>query len=136
MNSDLCESRSTSTYTNKYYVDYANQKCAKDCDDCDSTLTDLSAKLWDSAELCCSNMLGWLDTALCIASSGNAQCLEAQMRSSNGNTYPNTDGYVNICFDGKLSETSGTMQMRVENLKASTTGGVHIHTGKPSLEHC
>lgn len=60
-----------------------------------------------------------------------SSCLEARMSSSNDGTYPNANGFVTVCFDGSLnSATGGSFDMYVENLNASTTGGVHIHSGK------
>ena len=135
INDELCKARSTSTYTNKYYVDYQGLKCVKDCEGCGDdgeSLMDFSTQLFDTADLCCSTKLGWLDAGACVADTNNGVCLQAKMTSSNGGTYPNAEGYVTVCFDGALSETSGSLRMNVKGLKVSTTGGVHIHTGKSS----
>ena len=57
------------------------------------------------------------------------RCLQATMKPSNNERYPDVDGYIEVCFDGQLSETSGRLVMQVDNLKADTRGGVHIHSG-------
>lgn len=41
----------------------------------------------------------------------------------------NITGTVKVCFDGTLSDTSGTLTMLAEGLESSVTGGVHIHSG-------
>ena len=41
----------------------------------------------------------------------------------------NVTGTVEVCFDGALSDTSGTLTMFAEGLEPSVTGGVHIHSG-------
>lgn len=118
-------------FTNKYYVNWMDQNCVQDCDGCTGEdIDDLTVRLFTTPKDCCSNMLGWLDPDVCAANSGGSNCLEASISSSNGNTFPNADGTVTVCFDGRLSATSGTLQMRVENLGASIVGGVHIHTGR------
>ncbi|EJK75550.1 hypothetical protein THAOC_02723 [Thalassiosira oceanica] len=57
------------------------------------------------------------------------RCLQATINPSNNERYPDIDGYIEVCFDGQLSETSGRLVMQVDNLKADTRGGVHIHSG-------
>ena len=129
INPELCAARSTSSYTNKYYVDYSNTKCSKHSEGEDGPVN-LSVELFGTAELCCSAKLSWSKT--CVAESSNTLCLEAQMGPSDDNRYPNAKGIVSVCFDGALSDTSGALQMRVENLNTSSTtvGGVHIHSGQ------
>lgn len=46
-----------------------------------------------------------------------------------GTTDLNITGTVKVCFDGALSETSGTLTMVADGLESSVTGGVHIHSG-------
>ncbi|EJK75551.1 hypothetical protein THAOC_02724, partial [Thalassiosira oceanica] len=57
------------------------------------------------------------------------RCLQATINPSNNKRYPDVDGYIEVCFDGQLGETSGRLVMQVDNLKADTRGGVHIHSG-------
>ena len=134
IDSSLCEARSKGGYTNKFYVNYLENKCSKDCKEgtgaCAGSPDDSSLKLYDSAESCCSSVLGWLDQDLCVEDTISGGCLQARMSSSNGGPYSTADGYITVCFDGKLSETSGTMEMYVQNLNTTTEGGVHVHSGK------
>ena len=70
---------------------------------------------------------------MCVADSNNGGCLEARIDSIDSN-FPDAEGYITVCFDGALSETSGTLDMYVKDLAGSITdGGVHIHTGKSIL---
>lgn len=67
---------------------------------------------------------------LSSSSSGKEMCLEAIMGPSNGDRYPGASGTVRVCFGGSLgSATGGTLEMKMEGLQESITGGVHIHTG-------
>ena len=72
-----------------------------------------------------------------MAAAASNGCLEAKMSSSNGDTYPDANGFVTVCFNRELSsETGGSMNMYVADLKASTTGGVHIHLGRFLKSFC
>jgi hypothetical protein len=74
---DLCAAisdpdPSDGVYTSKFYADTANNKCVQDCDvaggdPCDGTPDDLSTRLYDTKETCCSSALGWLKSEVCIA---------------------------------------------------------------------
>lgn len=138
MDADLCKARSMSTHTNKYYVVQGESKCKRDCKEgtgtsCGGYPEDLASSMFDTAESCCSTKLGWLDQDECVANTKDITlggCLQAKMSASNGNTYPDADGYVTVCFGGELSVTSGSLSMYVKGLNISTTGGVHVHTGE------
>ena len=56
--------------TSKWYVDYENQRCKMDCaesagGECSGITPDTSLDFYDTASLCCSNKLGYLDVDFC-----------------------------------------------------------------------
>ena len=70
----FCETRSQQQFTNKWYADYLNEQCFKDCNDEDplcKVLEDSSEDLYDSEEDCCSFKLSWVNPEVCIAKSTN-----------------------------------------------------------------
>lgn len=70
-----CVSRSMGTYTNKFFVSYADSRCIMDCDPADPSCSltsdhdDTSLKLFDSAEQCCRTLLGWINIDTCVRES-------------------------------------------------------------------
>lgn len=62
--------------------------------------------------------------------SSKESCLQAEMQPSNGNSFPDAEGTVRVCFTQELSETSGELRMGVDGLQPNIQdGGVHIHVG-------
>jgi hypothetical protein len=71
---NLCAALTTGTHTGKWYVT-TNNKCAKDCPEaadspCGGTPSNLWLQLFEDAEACCTNKVGWA-ADYCIASSNN-----------------------------------------------------------------
>ena len=73
---DRCEGTSTGIpfYSFKFYVDFANFKCALDCEfrdgrdrPCGGNPTDPNAVLYDNEEDCCQGGIGWVRRSQCIA---------------------------------------------------------------------
>jgi hypothetical protein len=83
INSDYCTTRSEggAGYHNKWYVDYQDMVCKKDCatasanPECEPvTDSSNSNTLFASAAACCSGKLGWIPSAMCesVSTSGSA----------------------------------------------------------------
>eukprot|EP00804_Cyclotella_cryptica_P028904 CCRYP_008477-RB/>CCRYP_008477-RB protein AED:0.31 eAED:0.31 QI:0/0/0/1/0.5/0.33/3/0/438 len=56
--------------TSKWYVDYENQRCKMDCaesagGECSGITSNTNLDFYDTARLCCSNKLGYLDVDFC-----------------------------------------------------------------------
>jgi len=60
-------------YTNKFYADYSTSKCVRDCptgtDPCGGSPDDLGTHLFDTAEKCCEEKLGWINEDVCLGNS-------------------------------------------------------------------
>ncbi|KAL7538162.1 hypothetical protein ACHAXR_008330 [Thalassiosira sp. AJA248-18] len=59
-------------YTNKFYVDWMNIKCARDCDlsdgpPCMGNPPDSSVQLFEDVQSCCSEKLQWVNAEQCLA---------------------------------------------------------------------
>jgi hypothetical protein len=79
MDGDLCESKTTGTATNKWYVNYQDNACVQDCtaaanSPCDGSPSDSSIQLFSTAAACCTAKLGWLDSTTCesVSTTGSA----------------------------------------------------------------
>jgi len=80
VDSDSCQQISSSSSvasTDKYHVDYSNNKCVKDCavnaadPDCDGIVENkANVELFATRDLCCKNKLSWINEHLCAARSG------------------------------------------------------------------
>jgi len=76
---DLCTVLSNSagaSHTDLWYADQGDGVCHKDCDDsgnpsCGGTPTDFSQPMYDSAEECCREKLGWINEDTCTLKSSN-----------------------------------------------------------------
>lgn len=76
-NQEYCKTRSDPNehgvggkFSGKWFVDYGDNVCVKDCNDsadkaCDNSLKDSSMVLYDTAADCCSNKLGWIPNTQC-----------------------------------------------------------------------
>jgi hypothetical protein len=76
MELDSCVARSEmqSSYTDKYYADWMNNKCVKDCDPeidpaCEGNRPYSIIALHDTAEACCEAHFFWIETDSCVADS-------------------------------------------------------------------
>jgi hypothetical protein len=76
LDSAICDANSNgtpiaSTFTNKFYVDYASNACKQDCVETDPAPCggnpSSDKTLFDSAESCCREKLSWLDLNLCVS---------------------------------------------------------------------
>ncbi|KAL3804075.1 hypothetical protein HJC23_006466 [Cyclotella cryptica] len=72
----LCTAVSLNETTDKFYVSYTDKVCKKDCPvgesfECGGTPEDLTTKLFETVEACCSEKLSYIDESLCAALSLN-----------------------------------------------------------------
>lgn len=70
----------TPTGSNKWYVNWKNEKCMQDCDvgdTCGGHVTDAHVELYDSVGSCCSTRLGWVASEKCEADSTNTEISSA-----------------------------------------------------------
>lgn len=78
IDSAVCEANSNGTplaptFTNKFYVSYADNKCLQDCADTDPAPCggnpSSDKTLYDDVETCCAETLSWLNVNVCVADS-------------------------------------------------------------------
>jgi hypothetical protein len=73
IDNEFCVTMGTGTYTNKFYVDYADKACKQHCatgtNNCGGHPSDKSIQMFGSAADCCSNKLSYLNKDLCISKS-------------------------------------------------------------------
>ncbi|KAL7471237.1 hypothetical protein ACHAXS_011542 [Conticribra weissflogii] len=74
VDADLCAAISQLGYTDKWYVDYQNNRCQQDCvaasnSPCAGNPTDMSVTLYADANKCCADKLSYLNAATCYANS-------------------------------------------------------------------
>mmetsp|Transcript_31509 Transcript_31509/g.60108 ORF Transcript_31509/g.60108 Transcript_31509/m.60108 type:complete len:784 (-) Transcript_31509:593-2944(-) len=75
----ICEAASggmTYSGSEKWYADFSNTKCVQDCANaahpaCGGILTSAFVDLFDTADSCCANRLGWVQSKSCKSSSTN-----------------------------------------------------------------
>lgn len=94
LNSELCVARSEQNgFTDKFYVDYLNSKCLKDCDaaspGCGGSPENLSIDLFDTAKECCEAKLGWITVD---------QCVNGDTSVGSGKWWVNWNGDKDICI--------------------------------------
>lgn len=61
---ELCAARSRGSGVEMFWADQANSKCVKDSE---TKAKDLSVRLFETAEACCSGLIGWISLAQCTA---------------------------------------------------------------------
>ncbi|KAL3797099.1 hypothetical protein HJC23_000437, partial [Cyclotella cryptica] len=81
-NLDLCTAMGTGGYTNKFYVDYADNACKQDCaaasgTNCAGHPGDKATQLFSTAQACCSSKLSYLNQAACVSKSTTGSAASA-----------------------------------------------------------
>ncbi|KAL3787625.1 hypothetical protein HJC23_011773 [Cyclotella cryptica] len=79
---DLCTAMGTGGYTNKFYVDYADNACKQDCaaasgTNCAGHPGDKATQLFSTAAACCSSKLSYLNQATCVSKSTTGSAASA-----------------------------------------------------------
>jgi hypothetical protein len=114
MDKDRCESLTTKTPTSKWYVDYQSNSCKQDCpvaanSPCGGSPPDLSMQLFEDADTCCAQKLGWVqkDTCTSVSESGAAAAPTLKWYASydDGTCKKDCDGGSEC--GGILSNTAG-----------------------------
>lgn len=115
---DFCKTRSDPTtygnaqgaYTDKWYVDYDDHACKKDCGTSDPACKQLesSTQLYASAADCCSAKLGWIDSSTCATISTTGAAIATSTGTSKWYAdYANTKRCVLDCAASSTSPNCG-----------------------------